>query len=212
MCISARYPSRVVHSLLAAYRPASRRQHELAWRPFQTWLPAHVSGISRIQVLEFLQHLFDEVGLSPRTVLCYRTALKWPLQEAFQVDFGHEDFSRQATGFFHLRPPSSAPLPQWDLYEVLHFSNEVDVATCPLRLAFLKALFLTALAAGNHCVELAHFSRRALVDADSSLTLGVMPRLLYKNQTAGRSPPPVTILLFRDNPALCPVVALRTYI
>ena len=132
--------------------------------------------------------------------------LEWPLQEAFQVDFGHEDFSRQATGFFHLRPPS------WDLNEVLRFSTEIDVATCPLRLAYMKALFLTALAAGNRCAELAHFSRRALVDADSSLTLDVMPRFLYKILTAGRSPPPVTILLFRDNPALCPVVALRIYI
>ena len=109
--LSARYPCRVVDTLLAAYRPSSRRQHELAWRHFQTWLPANVSEISRIQVLEILQHLFDEVGLSLCTVLCYRTALKWPLQEAFQVDFGHEDFSRQATGFFHLHPPSSAPLP-----------------------------------------------------------------------------------------------------
>ena len=39
-----------------------------------------------------------------------------------------------------------------------------------------------------------------------------MPRFLYKNQTAGRSPPPVTIPLFRNDPALCPVVALRMYL
>ena len=62
------------------------------------------------------------------------------------------------------------------------------MAICPLRLAFLITLFLTALAAGNSCAELTHFSRRALVDAGSSLTLGVMPRFLHKNQTAGRSP------------------------
>ena len=163
-------------------------------------------------MLEFLQHLFDVVALSPRTILCYRAALKWPLQEAFQVDFGHDDFSRQATGFFHLRPLPSSPLPQWDLNEVLRFYAEVDMVTCPLRLAFCKTLFLTALAAGNRCAELAHFSRRALVDRGSSITLGVMPRFLYKNQTASRSPPPVTVPLFRNNPALCPVVALRTYL
>ena len=209
--LTARYPRRVVDTLLAAYRP-SRRQHDLAWRHFQAWLPADVAEISRVQVLEFLQHLFDVVALSPRTVLCYRAALKWPLQEAFQVDFGHDDFSHQATGFFHLRPPPSTPLPQWDLNGVLRFYAEVDMVTCPLRLAFFKTLFLTALAAGNRCAELAHFSRRALVDQGSSITLGVMPRFLYKNQTAGRSPPPVTIPLFRNNPALCPVVALRTYL
>ena len=210
--LSARYPRRVVDTLLAAYRPSSRRQHDLAWRHFQAWLPADITEISRAQVLEFLQHLFDVVALSPRTILCYRAALKWPLQEAFQVDFGHEDFSRQATGFFHLRPPPSSPLPQWDLNEVLRFYAEVDMENCPLRLAFCKTLFLTALAAGNRCAELAHFSRRALVDRGSSITLGVMPRFLYKNQTASRSPPPVTVPLFRTNPALCPVVTLRTYL
>ena len=210
--LTARYPRRVVDTLLAAYRPSSRRQHDLAWRHFQAWLPVDVAEISRVQVLEFLQHLFDVVALSPRTVLCNRAALKWPLQEAFQVDFGHDDFSRQATGFFHLRSPPSTPLPQWDLNGVLRFYAEVDMVTCPLRLAFFKTLFLTALAAGNRCAELAHFSRRALVDQGSSITLGVMPRFLYKNQTAGRSPPPVTIPLFRNDPALCPVVALRTYL
>ena len=88
----------------------------------------------------------------------------------------------------------------------------MDVTACTLRLAFLKALFLTALASGNRCAELAHFSRRALVDSGSHFTLGVMPRFLYKNQASGRSPPPVSIPLFRANPALCPVVTLRGYL
>ena len=39
-----------------------------------------------------------------------------------------------------------------------------------------------------------------------------MPRFLYKNQSAGRTPPPVVIPLFCGNPALCPVLALRAYI
>ena len=38
MCIRARYPSRVVVMLLAAYHPASRRQHDLAWRHFPVLL------------------------------------------------------------------------------------------------------------------------------------------------------------------------------
>ena len=143
--------------------------------------------------------------------MCYRAALKWPLQEAFLVDFDHADFCRQATGLFHLHPPPSSPLPQWDLTVVLRFYEAVDVSTAPIRMVFLKALFLTALATGNRCAELAHFSQRALVDLGTTLTLGVMPRFLYKNQSAGRTPP-VVIPLFRGNPALCPVLALRAYI
>ena len=210
--LRSRYSDRIIDTLLAAFRPSSHRQHNLAWRSFQAWLPAQTQTISRVHVIDFLQHLFDTVGLSPRTVLCYRAALKWPLQEAFRVDFDHPDFRRQATGLFHLRPPPSSPIPQWDLNAVLRFYEMVDVTACTLRLAFLKALFLTALASGNRCAELAHFSRRALVDSGSHFTLGVMPRFLYKNQALGRSPPPVSIPLFRANPALCPVVTLRGYL
>ena len=102
--------------------------------------------------------------------------------------------------------PASTPMGPHRFYEA------VDVSTAPIHMVFLKALFLTALATGNCCAELAHFSRRALVDSGTTLTLGVMPRFLYKNQYAGRTPPPVVVPLFRGNPALCPVLALRAYI
>ena len=207
--LRSRYSDRIIDTLLAAFRPSSHRQHDLAWRSFQAWLPAQTQTISHVHVIDFLQHLFGTVGLSPRTVLCYRAALKWPLQEAFRVDFDHPDFRRQATGLFHLRPPPSSPLPQWDLNAVLHFYETVDVTACALRLAFLKALFLTALASGNRCAELAHFSRRALVDSGSHFTLGVMPRFLYKNQALGRSPPPVSIPLFRACSVALPMGQLR---
>ena len=39
-----------------------------------------------------------------------------------------------------------------------------------------------------------------------------MLRFLYKNQASGCSPPLVSIPLFRDNPALCPVVMLKAYL
>ena len=37
--LGARYPARVVSTLLAAFRLLSQRQHDLAWRTFQAWLP-----------------------------------------------------------------------------------------------------------------------------------------------------------------------------
>ena len=179
---------------------------------------AHVPGLAACHhvfhsvVVEFLEHLFDDRGLSPRTVLCYCAALTWPLQEAIQVGFEHADFRRQATGLFHLRLPPSSPLPQWDLTAVLRFYEAVDAHTAPIRMVFLKALFVTALATGNRCAEMAHFSRRALVDSGTTLTLWVMPRFLYKIQSSGHSPPPVVVPFFGGNPALCPVLALRSYL
>ena len=134
--LGAWYSARVVSTLLAAFRPSSQRQHDLAWRTFQAWLPVATCHMSHSVVVEFLQHLFDDRGLSPCTLLCYRAALKWSLQEAFQVNFEHADFRRQVTGLFHLRPPPSSPLPQWDLTAVLRFYEAVDVSTAPIRMVF----------------------------------------------------------------------------
>ena len=207
-----------MHGILLGWFPLCWRLSAHRRSAYMIWLGARSRlgcpsprATCPICVVEFLQHLFDDRGLSSRTVLCYRAALKWPLQEAFQVDFEHADFRRQATGLFHLRPPPSSPLPQWDLTADLRFYEAVDARTAPIRMVFLKALFLTALATRNRCAEMAHFFRRALVDSGTTLTLGVMPRFLYKNQSSGRSPPPVVVPHFGGNPALCPVLALRSY-
>ena len=39
--LGARGPARAVSTLLAAFRPSSQRQHDLAWRTFQAWLPVN---------------------------------------------------------------------------------------------------------------------------------------------------------------------------
>ena len=95
---------------------------------------------------------------------------------------------------------------------MLSFYDSVNGSSCALCLAFLKALFLTALALGNRCAELAHFSRQATVDTGSSLTFGLKQRFLYKNQASGRTPPPISVPLFRANPTLCLVVTFCIYL
>ena len=60
--LGARYPARVVSTLLAAFRLSSQRQHGLAWRTFQVWLPVAMGHVSHSVVVEFLQHLFDDRG------------------------------------------------------------------------------------------------------------------------------------------------------
>ena len=83
-------------------------------------------------------------------------------------------------------PPSVGPSRSFKFYD------GDDAMACSLRLAFLKTLFLATLASGTRCAELAHCSRRGLVDAGS-------PRFLYKNQASGQSPPPVTVPFCRQH-------------
>ena len=173
-------PAAVVDTLLASYRPSSQRQQEVAWTAFRHWLPLDRSTFTKDDVLAFLQHLFSTQSLAPSTLMNYRAALQWPLEEAFSVDFSHPDFSRFATGLFHLRPPITPDVPQWNLSAVIRFYEQVDHLTCSPRLLLFKTLCLTALASGNRCSELAHISRRAIVDQGSAITLPLLPRFLFK--------------------------------
>ena len=205
-------PAAVVDTLLASYRPSSQRQQEVAWTAFRRWLPLDRSTVTKDDVLAFLQHLFSTRSLAPSTLLNYRAALQWPLEEAFSVDFSHPDFSRFATGLFHLRPPVTPDVPQWNLSAVIRFYEQVDHLTCSPRLLLFKTLCLTALASGNRCSELAHISRRAIVDQGSAITLPLLPRFLFKNQTASRCPPPISFPTFPSNPSVCPVETLRVFL
>ena len=54
------------------------------------------------------------------------------------MDFFHPDFSRFATGLFHLRPLVPPEVPQWNLSAVIRFYEQVDHHTCSPRHFFLK--------------------------------------------------------------------------
>ena len=203
-------PAAVVDTLLACYRPSSQCQQEVAWTAFRRWLPHDRSSVTKDDVLAFLQYLFSSRSLAPTTVLNYRAALQWPLEEAFSVDFAHPDFSQFASGLFHLRPPIAPVIPQWNLSAVIRFYEQVDSTACSFRLLLLKALSLTALASGNRCSELAHLSCRAIVDQGNSITLPLIPRFLYKNQTSPRCPP-ISFPAFPTS-SVCPVETLRIFL
>ena len=204
-------PPQIVTTLLAKYRQSSQKQQQVAWKAFQRWLPSNNTTITKNDVLCFLQSLFSEKSLAPRTIMSYRAAIQWPLEEAFGIEFSHPDFSRLATGFFHLRPPLAPSAPQWNLTAVLRFYERIENDTCAPRILLLKTLCLTALASGNRCSELAHLSRSAVVDNNTRLTLPVIPRFLYKNQTQQRCPPPI-IIPHLPGSTVCPVSTMRTFL
>ena len=95
-------PAAVVDTLLASYRPSSQRQQEVAWTAFRLVTSGPLDGHQRRRPC-LPAVLFSSRSLAPTTILNYRAALQWPLEEAFSVNFSHPDFSRFATGLFHLR-------------------------------------------------------------------------------------------------------------
>ena len=96
-------PAEIVDTLLVKYRHSSTRQQQVTWtgRPsnggYLRPIPRSPEMSSASSISCFLTKGWHLVN--------YRTALQWPLEEAFKIDFSHPDFSRLATGFFS--PPSA---------------------------------------------------------------------------------------------------------
>ena len=100
-----------------------------------------------------------------------------PLQTTFQVVFLYEVFHHQTAVLFPFPRPVLSQLPLWDLYAVLCLFGSVGVGPWSPILQFFSTLFHPALAMGDRCTGLEHFSRQSIVASGLSLTLGVEPRL-----------------------------------
>ena len=108
-------PAAIVDTLLAKYRCSSTQQQQVAWTAFQQWFPQTATTVSRDDILCFLHYLFSDKGLAPHTTVNYRSALQWPLEEAFHIDFSQLDFSRLATGFFQSLSARTTDRPSMEL-------------------------------------------------------------------------------------------------
>ena len=200
----------VVETMIASYRKSSNHQHEVAWTALKNWLSPLVNVITVQTMLDFFQYLFAIRKLAPNTIMNYRNSLSWPLKEAFDLDLHRDEFSKLMKGFFHLKPPQPASVPEWDLGQVLtYYENLAE----PLsnRQLFFKSLFLLALATGNRCSEMSAFCRDGLITNNSGITIPLRPHFLYKNQTLRRTPPPIQVPYFHY-PLLCPVAFLKRYL
>ena len=210
------YPPNVARMLASAYRPSSNRQAEVAWRALKAWLPANVSDISKSLVMSFFNYLFEERGLSPRTVLGYKASLALPLKLGFNIDVKESEFGLLAKAQFLARPPRTKIVPQWSVSAALAALKEPrfsrpDIASNDL---FLKTLFLVALASGNRVSELAALDRSAIKWERelAGVTIPVRQGFLYKNQSLTRIPPKVFFPALKEPKALCPVACLKDYL
>ena len=138
-----------------------------------------------------------------------------PLSRGFGIDFKDEDFSLLARAQFLKNPPKQKLVPQWSLDEALEALQEKnDISSLSYKEIFLVTLFLVAIATGNHSSELASIDRNTIsfTANNREVNLPLVPGFLYKNQSASRTPPPITIPALDDDSILCPVRALRTYL
>ena len=204
---------KLAKQLINAYRKSSQRQAETAWKHFQAWLPPNLSIITKRTILNFLIYSHEELKLAPRTILCYKSSLAWPLKEAFGVNFRDNDFSLLNKSLFLQNPPKPQIIPQWSLNHALETLSSSDFQRSPsTEMKLYKALFLTALASGNRSSELYATSRIGIVENSDFITIPLRQNFLFKNQTYDRCPPPIKFPKLGNKHPLCPANAINQFI
>ena len=191
---SRKYEAPVALALSNAHRGSTRGQYEHCWKDFQRWLSSNPSKtITKGSVLLYLTELAQTRGLSPKTVLVYRNALKLPLLHGFNINTSDREFSLLARSQFLQNPPPKKLIPAWNPNKVLSMLEQPEFLNhraTPHRL-LMKTLFLVALATGNRVSEIAAFTRvgSKILPGSKKAIIAVQPGFLYKNQTLDRSPP-----------------------
>ena len=218
---SRKYEAPVALALSNAHRGSTRDQYEHCWKDFQRWLSSNPSKpITKGSVLLYLTELAQTRGLSPKTVLVYRNALKLPLLHGFNINTSDREFSLLARSQFLQNPPPKKLIPAWNPNKVLSMLEQPEFLNhraTPHRL-LMKTLFLVALATGNRVSEIAAFTRvgSKILPGSKKAIIAVRPGFLYKNQTLDRSPPNIVIKALLDQNLspnrLCPVDSLRCWL
>ena len=218
---SRKYEAPVALALSNAHRGSTRGQYEHCWKDFQRWLSSNPSKtITKGSVLLYLTELAQTRGLSPKTVLVYRNALKLPLLHGFNINTSDREFSLLARSQFLQNPPPKKLIPAWNPNKVLSMLEQPEFLNhraTPHRL-LMKTLFLVALATGNRVSEIAAFTRvgSKILPGSKKAIIAVRPGFLYKNQTLDRSPPNIVIKALLDQNLspnrLCPVDSLRCWL
>ena len=98
-------------ALTTAYRASTNRQSQSVWKIFQNWLPKSVTTITTQLLMEFLIYCENDRHLDPRTILNYRSQLRLPILQAFNINLTSENFSLLARSQFLRNPPQKQKIP-----------------------------------------------------------------------------------------------------
>ena len=214
-------------------RGSSLKIYDSRWKGFAEWCAGRQLNpweASVADVADFLLYLFEEKGLSPRTVEGYRTAIASSLSKKLGSSLGSDPYlSSLIQSFFVDWLVESNLTPAWDLSLVLLALTkspfeEKDMNQVPLKWLTYKTVFLLALASGARRSELhaLDFHEIAWSEDRSSVTLKPHLGFLAKNHVVtdpstaftGFTVKAMAPTLDKSEPdrTLCPVRVLRWYL
>ena len=132
-------------------KESSRRVYDSRWAIFQKWAQENQVDVSKPtipQIADFLNHLFIDKNLKPRTIAGYRTSVADGLGSAGQMVSQSLDLNRLIASFHRDRPSANRSIPNWDLSLVLLALTRPPfepLAKADLKILTFKTVFLLAL-------------------------------------------------------------------
>ena len=177
-------------------RESSRWVYDSRWAIFQKWAQENQVDVTKLtipQIADFLNHLFTDNNLKPRTIAGYRTSVADGLGSAGQMVSQSLDLNRLIASFHRDRPSANRSIPNWDLSLVLLALTRAPfepLGKADLKILTFKTVFLLALASGKrrseiHAWTFDSFSRKR---DWSEVTFSPSTAFIAKNQLASEGP------------------------
>ena len=186
----------VADRIKAPQRESSRRVYDSRWAIFQKWAQENQVDVTKPtipQIADFLNYLFTDKNLKPRTIAGYRTSVADGLGSAGQVVSQSLDLNHLIASFHRDRPSANRSIPNWDLSLVLLALTRPPfepLAKADLKILTFKTVLLLALASGKrrseiHAWTFDSFSRKR---DWSEVTFSPSTAFIAINQLASEGP------------------------
>ena len=195
--------------------PSTLRQYNSTFRRFASFIrdrkPSHMSLNLAIT---YFRTLFES-GLAPNTITSAKSGLHKIFYYGFDINLNDPMFSSISRACSKQRQAPRSTMLSWSLNKVLRLASDTDCASCEYSKLLRKTLFLLALASGARMSEIAALSRdpgfvKFLPSGEALLSPHL--KFLAKNEDPQDRWGPWKIVPLPQDPSLCPVSALQTYL
>ena len=200
--------------VLQSWRTKTNKSYDSLFRKWNRWCIERgsnpISGPVS-EVANFLAALYQK-GYQYNSINAYRSAISSVHEKMDGVPVGqHPLVNRLVKGVFNARPPIPRYSSTWDVQIVLNYLESLgNNDTLSLKQLTLKTAFLMAITRPSRTADLSQLDTARL--RNNITGVAFLPSVLAKQSRQGRSIVEFFFPLFPDNPALCPVKAIRAYL
>ena len=122
----------------------------------------------------------------------------------------HPLVRRLMKGIYNCRPPAPRYTFIWDTTVLINYLRQLDTATLSFKLLSMKTLTLLTLLTGQRVSTMCQLRLSDMFLSESCILFSISG--LLKHSRPGRVLPPIQLVKYAPDSALCPVATLTTYL